>query len=97
MSTLPCVFCLDPRLLVAGRACAAAGDDVLTPALEALLDGARAALEIGPCSVMDKTQLLDRDALGEVARLVDLAATVACHVIGEQLQCHCGGDRGDEG
>ena len=39
---------------------------------------------------------LDRNALREVAGLVDLAAAFACEVIGEDLERDDRGDRGDE-
>jgi hypothetical protein len=40
--------------------------------------------------------LLDRDALGEVPGLVDLAAATMGYVVGEQLERDGGRDRGDQ-
>ncbi len=56
MTDPPRVFCLNPRLLARGRERTREDDATLEPALEALLADAEEALQVAPCSVMDKIQ-----------------------------------------
>ncbi|MBN1642384.1 MAG: alginate lyase family protein [Anaerolineae bacterium] len=56
MTGLPRVFCLSPVLLARGRDLAREGDSELRRAVEALRAEAEAALDVAPCSVMDKSE-----------------------------------------